>query len=68
MGQFVVVMSDHKRPRYYVARKMIGKQSYAVIATAQNEYNARSVTEAMNAQAAISIERNVVPIKTRKRA
>lgn len=72
MSPFVVVMSDHKHPRYYVARRMIGKDSFAVICTSPSEFNARQIAVAMseteNARKAQE-ERNVVSIKpARKRA
>ena len=67
MTPYIVIMSDHKRPRYYVGRKMIGAGNYAVICTALSEYNARAIADAMSAATLIE-ERKVVPIKTRKRA
>lgn len=67
MTAYIVIMSDHKRPRYYVGRKMIGTGSYAVICTALTEYNARAIADAMSAAAPVE-ERKVVAIKSRKRA
>lgn len=69
MTPFVVVMSDHKRPRYYVARKMIGQASYAIICTSQTEFNARQIANAMSAteDARVQSDRSIVPLK-RKRA
>jgi len=69
MSAFVVVMSDHKHPKYFVARKMIGHESYAVVCTSTNEYNARQIATAMNAtdEARHAEERTVVALK-RKRA
>lgn len=68
MSPFVVVMSDHKHPKYFVARKMIGNASYAVICTAHNEYNARQIATAMSAteQARVAEERTVVTLKRKK--
>lgn len=70
MSPYVVVMSDHKHPRYHVARKMIGSDSFIIISTSQSEHYARSIATAMSAaeQAKIEAERKVVPLKTRKRA
>lgn len=69
MTPFIVVMSDHKRPRYYVARRMVGHASYAIICTSQTDHNARQIATAMSAteEARVQDERNVVAIK-RKRA
>lgn len=69
MTPFIVVMSDNKRPKYFVARKMVGAASYAVICTAQTEYNARQIATAMSAteEAREHDERTVVSLK-RKRA
>lgn len=68
MSPFVVVMSDHKHPKYFVARRMIGKDSFAVICTSPNEYNARQIATAMSAteQARVAEQRNVVSIKRKK--
>jgi hypothetical protein len=71
MSPFVVVMSDHKHPRYHVARKMIGSDSYIVISTSMSEYYARAIATAMSAAELekINAERKIVPIKqVRKRA
>ena len=76
MSPFVVVMSDHKHPRYHVARKMIGKDSYSIISTSFCEHYAREIATAMSAthQAREELARserelNILPIKpVRKRA
>lgn len=71
MSPFVVVMSDHKHPRYHVARKMIGSDSFIIISTSQSEHYARSIATAMSAAEIekINAERKIVPLKqTRKRA
>jgi hypothetical protein len=71
MSAFVVVMSDHKHPRYHVARKMIGSDSYIVISTSMSEYYARSIATAMSAAEIekLNAGRKIVPIKqVRKRA
>lgn len=69
MSRYVVVMSDHKHPKYFVARKMIGKDSYAVICTTFNEYNARQIATAMSNVQEVrdAVDRKVVTLK-RKRA
>lgn len=64
MSAYVVVMSDHKHPKWFVARKMIGNASYAVICVTRNETQARQIADAMTAANRPSV---VVPLK-RKRA
>lgn len=67
MSSYIVVMSDHKRPKYYVARKMIGHASYAIICTTLSDFNAHQIAMAMSE--ARKDERNIVPIKqSRKHA
>lgn len=71
MTPFVVVMSDHKRPKYFVARRMIGDASYAVICTTNTDFMARTIATSLSAteEARMQDERNIVPIKpSRKRA
>jgi GGDEF domain-containing protein len=72
MSPFVVVMSDHKHPKYFVARRMIGKDSFAIICTSPSEFNARQIATAMSATEKARAEeeqRNIVTLKqNRKRA
>lgn len=68
MVKYIVVMSDHKHPKYYVARKMIGQNNYAVVCTARSQFDAERIASAMNGfDDEPKVEQRVITLK-RKRA
>ena len=68
MVKYIVVMSDHKHPKYYVARKMIGQNNYAVVCTTHSQFYAELIAGAMILVGdEPKVEQQIVPLK-RKRA